>query len=127
MLREFCSFVALLTCLLLLIASLWYCVDRFRHGFHVRSILLGLVSLFVCAIPTTFFIGDEISFDTLAFGFLLLAIWWCGIADYMRRLDRRKLMITGFIVAGVLFLVCLLLFFIAFDMRHDLITFAVIR
>lgn len=123
---EFCSLLTLLTCLCLLAASLWYCVDRFRHGFHVRSILLGLASLFVCAIPTTFFVGDEISFDTLAFGFLLLAVWWCGIADYMRRLDRRRLMVVGFVIASAFFLVCLLFFFIAFDTRNDPTAFGVI-
>ncbi len=119
---EFCSLLTLLTCLCLLAASLWYCVDQWRHGVHMRSILLGLLSLLVCFIPTTAFARDSMTFDNLAFAFLLLAVWWCGIADYMRRLDRRRLMVAGFVIAVAFFLVCLLFFFIAFDTQHDSIS-----
>ena len=115
MLVEFCALLALLTCIAFLASSLWYCVEQFRDGYHVRSIILGLSTLVLSGVPCAPFSHGAMAFDDLGFAFIILAVWWCFIADYMRRLNHRRLMTGGFAVAGALLLVCLVLFFIAFD------------
>lgn len=127
MLIEFGSLLALLTFITFLASSIWYCVEQFRDGYHVRSIILGLFTIVLSGVPCAPFGHGNMALDRLGFAFIIFAVWWCFIADYMRRLDHRKLMTIGFAIAGALFLVCLVFFFIAFDMQHDLITFAVIR
>lgn len=115
MLVEFGSLLALLTFVAFLASSIWYCVEQFRDGYHVRSIILGLFTFVLSGVPCAPFVHGDMAFDDLGFAFIILAVWWCFIADYMRRLNHRKLMITGFAVAGALFLVCLVFFLIAFD------------
>ena len=119
MLVEFGSLLALLTFVAFLASSIWYCVEQFRDGYHVRSIILGLFTFVLSGVPCAPFVHGEGSLRQRGhvFAFIILAVWWCFIADYMRRLNHRKLMITGFAVAGALFLVCLVFFLIAFDLH----------
>lgn len=121
MLLEFCSLLALLTFIAFLASSIWYCVEQFRDGYHVRSIILGLFTLVLSGVPCVPFGHGDMAFDDLGFAFIILAVWWCFIADYMRRLDHRRLMTIGFAIAGALLLVCLVFFVIAFNFQNNLI------
>ena len=63
MLVEFGSLLALLTFVAFLASSIWYCVEQFRDGYHVRSIILGLFTFVLSGVPCAPFVHGDMAFD----------------------------------------------------------------
>lgn len=122
MLFEFASFCNLCTCVLFLVASIAYYVQRFRDGRRISSVLLIPFMVLIAMIPFAYFANDSIDFGGLAAASLTDGIWWGFIADFMHRLDRRRLFHIALGVVAFFVVLMLVYVFIDLDIASDLIS-----
>lgn len=122
MLFEFASFCNLCTCVLFLVASIAYYVQRFRDGRRISSVLLIPFMVLIAMIPFAYFDNDSIDFGGLAAASLIDGIWWGFIADFMHRLDRRRLFHIALGVVAFFVVLMLVYVFIDLDIASDLIS-----
>lgn len=122
MLFEFASFCNFCTCVLFLVASIAYYMQRFRDGKRISSVLLVPFMVLIAMIPFAYFANDSIDFGGLAAASLIDGIWWGFIADFMHRLDRRALFRAALIITCVFAVMMLVYAFIDLDIAPDLIS-----